>query len=366
MAEIVLRSLAPELEYLVWKPGTKLAFNPAPGALPGVSAGNQFTINSLGIRGDEQSLADDYRILALGGSTTECLYLDDSEAWPWLLQERLNEAQSRVRVWVGNIGKSGQSTRDHILQMERLVPRYPDIDAVLLLVGANELLLRLSKGEDYRPLWLETPRYREQLVAHAFTEFPVPKDSWLKPTRVARGIARLWSGLDPETKILVQDQAGSNFLVWRQMRQSAPKLDELPDLTLALEEYRRNLVEIAGIGKAHGIRTIFVTQPTLWRPDLSPELDALLLMGGRGQGNVAAYYEVAALADGLRAVNAALLAVCRELRLDCIDLALALAQDPSIFYDDFHFNESGAREVAATLAESLLRWQPFTNDESVD
>ena len=47
-----------------------------------------------------------YRILTLGGSSTECLVLDQTEAWPQLLQDRLNET-NKYQVWVGNAGQSG-------------------------------------------------------------------------------------------------------------------------------------------------------------------------------------------------------------------------------------------------------------------
>jgi hypothetical protein len=49
-----------------------------------------------------------------------------------------------------------------------------------------------------------------------------------------------------------------------------------------------------------------------------------------------------------------LLEVCRERELACIDLAAALPQDETVFYDDAHFNESGARQVANVVVRSLL------------
>jgi hypothetical protein len=51
--------------------------------------------------------------------------------------------------------------------------------------------------------------------------------------------------------------------------------------------------------------------------------------------------------------------VCRERGLECVDLAAKLPRDTSVFYDDCHFNESGARRVAEVLAEHLLGRAPF-------
>jgi lysophospholipase L1-like esterase len=358
--ELVLRGLAPEYEYLVWAPGIHLVFNPEPGAMQGISRESRFTTNSSGIRGDEFSVDDDYRILALGGSTTECLYLDDSEAWPQVLQRRLNGYQSELKVWVGNIGKSGHSTRDHILQLDLLVPRYPGIDAVLLLVGANDLLLRLMHDDLDKSYLREELEDEEKLLLHAFTEFPLRGKTFFERSRVWRGIARLTERAKATHRVEVQDRAGAVSRVWRLVRQRAPKTDELPDLTMALEEYKESLRTLADVAQKHGIRPILVTQPTLWRADLPPHLDRLLAMGGRGFPVATSYYTVGALTQALQAYNAALLSVCGERRLECVDLAPLLPQDASVFYDDFHFNEGGADKVGSALAKQLIRWPPFS------
>ena len=358
--ELILRKLAPDYEYLVWAPGIQLVFNPEPGAMPGISRRNRFTTNSSGIRGGEFSADDDYRILALGGSTTECMYLDDSEAWPRVLQRRLNGYQSDVRVWVGNIGRSGHSTRDHILQLDLLVPRYPGIDAVLLLVGANDLLLRLMHDDPNEPQLPEALEDQEKLLLHAFTEFPLRGKTFFGRSRVWRGIKRLTERAEARRRVEVLDRAGAVSTVWRLARQGAPKIDELPDVTLALEEYKERLRTLADVAQEHGIRLILVTQPTLWRADLPPALDRLLLMGGRGFPVATSYYTVGVLTQALQAYNAALWSVCGERRLDCVDLASLLPQNVSVFYDDFHFNESGADKVGTALARQLIRWPPFS------
>src|SRR5215212_4764730 len=133
LGELALRLSSPG-RYYVWEPGTRQIFRPMPAIMPGVEGESRFYINEHGLRGDAFSPDQDYRILAVGGSTTECLYLDEAEAWPHLLQELLN-AKPGPRAWVGNVGKSGQMTRNHVVQVEKLTRQYPGIDAVLLLAG---------------------------------------------------------------------------------------------------------------------------------------------------------------------------------------------------------------------------------------
>ena len=53
--------------------------------------------------------------------------------------------------------------------------------------------------------------------------------------------------------------------------------------------------------------------------------------------------------------NVVLTEVCKEEKVDCIDLASMLPKETSIYYDDFHFNINGCRRVAEIVSEYLVR-----------
>ena len=74
LGELALRLSSPE-RYYVWEPGTRQIFRPMPSIMPGIVGESRFFINEHGLRGDPFSPGQGYRILAVGGSTTECLYL---------------------------------------------------------------------------------------------------------------------------------------------------------------------------------------------------------------------------------------------------------------------------------------------------
>ena len=153
----------------------------------------------------------------------------------------------------------------------------------------------------------------------------------------------------------VQDQAGKIYITWREHRQNATDIrDELPDLSSALETYASNLNKMIDVANEKSVRLILVTQPTLWRPDLPEDLAALLWLGGIGNFQAESgkpYYSVGALDRAMQAYNDTLLQICRQRKVECVDLASMLAKDTTVFYDDVHFNESGARKVAAVLAD---------------
>ncbi len=364
LMEVTLRFLFAEEstgDYQVWPPNLVVEFSPSSEVMPGISGRSRFIINELGVRGASFSEQDRYRILTVGGSTTECLYLDESEAWPHLLQEMLNEGFEDSPLWVGNVGKSGNNTRHHILQIEKLLDRYPDINLVVSLVGVNDLQIRLSRDDNYRTLDEEDSAYRRKLLNEAFHRPPGWDATFpaYKRTEIWRLLRDARQDLRLAFSRLVQDRAGMIYTRWRNHRQSAARIrSKLPDLSIALDEYRRNIHAIINLVEERNATIVFMTQPSMWRSDLPRELSNLLWSGGIGQYQIEPgreYYSVSALANAMNMYNEALLGVCDERRILCVDLALALTKDDTVFYDDFHFNESGARQAASVLARNLLR-----------
>jgi len=342
--------------YYFMPPNHRTLFRPRPGIMPGISGDSNFVTNSNGIRGDEFTTQDCYRILAVGGSTTECSYLDQPETWTHLVQETLNRITWSQKIWVGNAGLSGTTTRHHLVAMQYLPLREMKINAVILLIGINDLSVRLSHDKDYDPNFLEKPEVKKELLYRTFsgTYHLYPEDPFYKRTA-------LWQILRQAKQMMstehIEDEDGRIYITWREHRRSASEMrDALPDLSSALEEYARNINMIIDIAQEKSVRLILMTQPTMWRAGLPQDLDALLWLGGIGDFQKESgkpYYSVTALEKAMKAYNDTLLRVCRERGLECLDLASLLEKDTTVFYDDAHFNESGARKVAGALSKFM-------------
>ncbi len=347
--------------FYVWPPYWQRTMQPDPEAIPGIYGPSRLRINGLGMRAGPFGPDGQYRLLAVGGSTTICSYLDDEETWTHLVQERVNAALGPDTLWVGNVGRPAHSTPQHVFQVEKLLDQNPEIDGVLLLVGINDLLLRLELR--LRGFRMPTP---DEVLKQSFA-FPGwdPQSPWYLRT----GLGRFWQtrqwwpwrGVRGDRRL--QDDTGSNVALWRWHRQQASRFkEELPPLSQALSNYRWNLQTIVNLARARNARVLFITQPTLWRPDLSPEEEKRLGMGGPGflqEG--AEYYSAAALAEGMELYNESLRRVCQEQRVECIDAAVKLPKDTSIFYDDAHFTEEGARQLARIVSDHLLEHEPFAD-----
>ena len=328
----------------------------------GVQGPSRYEVNSMGVRAWEWATdrRSEYRILCMGGSTTEGLANDQSRVWTALLERKLGTMPDGRRVWVGNIGKSGWSSRHHLLQAQHLLDVY-DPDWVVVLAGVNDLASRLKQGDDYDPRYTEKLENHAELVRQSFAVSPgrFPSewagDPWFKTTRVWL-LCRLLMHRTQNPAEEDQDPEGRYLVRWRQARARGRRSSQLPPLETALNEYAHNLREIVRLVESHRAGITLMTQPVLWRADLTEEEKARLWMGGVGEfrsrpGSL--YYEPAALARGLDAYNARLLEVCREAGAHCVDLAAVIPKTTQYFWDDCHFTDRGQALIAETLGSAL-------------
>ncbi len=350
--------------FYIWPPNLHRTFTPDQEIMPGTSPRVRFQTNSFGLRSYNPAPNDDYRILVLGGSAAECLYLDQRRTWPRLIIDHLERIRPRFRTWVGNGGRSGQTSRDHIFHFEYLPLRNLDIDAAVILIGANDLQLRLQRGEAYDPGYLGQPGARLAQIDRAFLSVPYP---FIRPPlpfykrtglwRAARRAARRFIGERP------QDDRGEVIALWREYRRRSPhRVDLLPDMEPALREYLDNLRTMVDLASRRGIRLIFVTQPAIWRADMPPEEEDLLWGGGVGNYKNQPgqpYYTPRALAEGLEVYNRILIAAARQWGIEYFDLAADFPRTTDYFYDDLHFTLKGSELVAEKIGNYLSSRPPY-------
>lgn len=345
---------------LAYKPGTKMVFNIPSAPTFGLSPRVTFSVNALGLRGPMPPPGGSvYRIIAVGGSTTECAALDDSEQWPQLLMQSLNSLEKQRPVWVGNAGVSGLTTVDHLWCLRKR-PLLTEADLLIFLIGANDLEAALEFGG--KPTERVLDERAGDFIGHAPPGLGVVggvfRRSWLFDT-----VRRAILNLKPSSKRPAASVNEPVFQEEARLRAAGPVLPA-PDLGLNLNEYGQRVRRLERECRQRGLRCVFLTQPGLWRPDLSAVDQRLLWLGHVGRrGKLLGYAPVADLARALESFNRVLLNVCEEDHLECYDLASAIPRDTSAFYDDFHFNISGARLVADYLTERILAARPFTPEK---
>ncbi|MFY9345308.1 MAG: GDSL-type esterase/lipase family protein, partial [Planctomycetota bacterium] len=311
-------------------------------ALPGVSGAGTFTINRFGFRSPRlQSVAkaaDTRRVFCLGGSTTECLYLDDRAAWPEVLQQELGVPG----LDVVNAGHSGDVSRDHVaLLAQRVVAFAPDV--VIVLAGINDMFQQLAP--DYSPLRDDT---RARAGARSIGADNALESFACDLSQVARGAVLAMRHLstpvlagarqDPHGGWVARERAKWRALPWR----SEPlAVDPAP-------EFAENLRSLVGLCRAHDAVPVLLTQPALWGSD-DPRCEQRFWRRPPDDRRVPhreLWQQLERFNDVTRAVAAATGCVL-------VDLARELPKAVESFYDDDHVNVAGAQQLGRIVSAAL-------------
>src|SRR5262249_39073899 len=141
-------------------PGQRLRLHVDRETFPDLEAVVRFDVNGDGERGADvpvlgrgESL---YRVLVAGGSQPEGYLLDQDTSWPGVLHRLLNEPE-RLRALgasvaqAGSIARSGVGSQALDLVLARVLPRYSRLSAIVILVGASDMLRWLEEGAPLAP-----------------------------------------------------------------------------------------------------------------------------------------------------------------------------------------------------------------------
>ncbi len=368
IAEFALRITTPPLPvvlHLLHTPNQTTKFVPHRGIMPGVTyETSNFTTNAAGLRGDPVPNDQRLRILAIGGSSTEALFLDDKDAWPHVMQEELTAKLGRP-VWVGNAGKSGLNTFSHATQFYFQLPELQPKIAVVT-AGINDLNQCISGGLQAvrdNASAIRKEHYFDGYQQHVFQQVLTdrPDLRW----RVTQLIDKAWQRwVEPPRTIqfdhAVQDEAGAFYIGQRLRRINAAKLDTPPDISECVNAFSYNLKLIAAMARKNHVTLLFVTQGSLYRADLTPDEEELLWFGAKdanpfGEKPPAEYYTAAAMAQMLGEYNRATINVCAAEHVACWITDEHVPKTTESYYDDVHLNIQGSRTLGKSLAAFLAR-----------
>jgi lysophospholipase L1-like esterase len=345
--------------YYVFAPGTRVRITPDRQAFPELEPLVRFEVNEDGERGWAVPRADPdetlYRVLVAGGSQPEGYLLDQDTHWPGALQRLLATEEHLQRlgasnVHVGNIGLSGVGSEALDLILRRVLPRYPRLQTIVILVGASDMLQWLEQGAPPAP---PTP----PRTADLFASHPEGPFGWL-PRRLAlvellRRQYRLW--LRPKR---VSEPAARWVAKAREMRARAKVIcTAVPDPTPMLDHFETHLRSAIQTARAHADRVVVVRQSWLQKESYTPEELAHMWHGGAGQAwraDVSTFYSIEVTCSLMASLDARASRIARALGVEQIDLMSILEPSLGTYYDFFHLTPSGAMDVASAVAQTVL------------
>ena len=303
-----------------WTPHQYLVYYPTPNYKKG-----QTSHNSLGYRNDEISLekpSNVYRIVALGGSSTYDVRIEDNKkTFTAQLEKLLKEKYGYQNIEVINAGVPGYNSWEILINLEfRVLDLDPDL--VIIYEGTNDVHARMVEPSSYRG----DNSGRRQL-------WHVPP----VPLQEHSALLRILSRMTNFTRQVSVDDFTSSptFVSWPyeyRLRKNdvdpAKILEKNPPIY-----FHRNLENMIAIAKEHGSEVLFST----WA--YSPYLNDYASKD---------YYQ-----QGFQENNEVVKEVANRHHIPLFDFAAVMPQDAMYWADGRHVNEAGALEKAILFAEFI-------------
>jgi lysophospholipase L1-like esterase len=331
--------------------------------LPGLSPVITYERNEMGLRSismrSRQKPPGTFRILCLGGSTTDQPTQSTPDTWPGILETLLNEGYSgqNLRFEVGAYGRGGDKILHRFIWAVKNVPEL-EPDLVILLEGINDLCFNGGPGYFYpgfrsqlhlygRQGEQRDNRYVEEYLGQNMTSF--------SGLRRCSQIARHTLNLERNLSIRRAARAGrvkewhsAAMPALRKEYREYPYREEPIRKNDPAREFGDSITAMTAALKADGIPGLVLSQPALWKPDMMPEETGLLWFWiETAEGRVRA--STAWLSRELDRYNQLQKTAAEKNQAVFFDLAGHMPRTADMFFDDCHFTDKGSRFAAEQL-----------------
>lgn len=325
---------------LTLPPNLSLELHLSPEPFPGIEPVQLVSTDGRGYR---SSRPIDYdrkppgvvRILALGGSTTEDLSLDDRKTWTSLLAARLATATGR-EVEVVNAGLAGVRAEHNLrtlVDSEAIAP-----DVAVFMLGINDW--------NHSIVVANRPGLARLVAPFSFFD-----------SLLYRGLVRLRFLMvhtiiqrPPATGRTVEEDVGAYFVGQQDSLNRRRHVDWRADRVDA--GYAAAVGGIMAECSRRRLPCVFIDQPTAYEPGIAPDLERRLWMTPPFQDYT---LSLDATRQTARLYNAWLAQTAKANGVRFCAVAGRVPPTTEFFFDDCHFNERGAQRVAELVADCLLR-----------
>ena len=295
----------------------------------------RFSTNSLGLRGRDvprQKGPNTFRIICVGGSTTENQYVNDEETYPAQLERMLRAQYPSTDVEVLNAGRSAYSTAHTLINFQlNLVGLEPDL---LVVYQAINDLMPMGYPDfqpDYRNFY--TSYHLRRLVETDLRHDP-DWPAWFRKTGVGQLLLR----------------ARRQMVAWRfdeARRQPGFLLHRVPPE--ALQVYKRNVRHLICLAQAANTEVCLATFAHILEPVMGTEgLKRLRLFPWYHHLSPRAVYEA------LAAMNDTMRRLAQEEQTLFVDNDKLMPKDLDLFIDTCHLRKPGLQMLAQHFYDAIV------------
>ncbi len=310
-----------------------------------------FKINAFGFRSSSMTTAEKpagtYRIFFLGASTTESAVIREEETFPFLVEKKLDSLLPGKRFECVNAGISSAIAPDILATLIYKVMYY-EPDTVIYMQAINDL--RYGALPVYDPV--RRPTYRKKTNGSSLSD--EARDLIRRILKYSRFLTLLKRNLlnrffPPEDERFKTKMEEYNDLRNQRLHHPFTPIPESASLT----DYRKYLEEMIFIARAHKVRLIFMTEPSIYLENLPADIDRKLWMGYFEKYGVNLSNEF--LAREMARFNDTLRQLALSYGVELIDLEKKMPKDLAHFYDDVHLTPEGSKRAAEIIGDYLAK-----------
>ncbi len=322
---------------------------------------NQYGFRSLSMRTKEKG-SRTVRIICIGASTTGQGSQNTEDTWSGILEQKLNEimSKSNIPVEVAAWGIGGKKVWDGYLYCAHELSKFePDI--VVNLWGINDLAGQGGPNYSYSGKEKKMTDLRNALVKKESK-----KNGWkshfkttlLKYSQIYRRLVHIRMRRTDKTLLAIKQVLAGEVDKLLSKRQSEYRrlpfkenISRNPDPIL---EFTDGIEALILLLKKQGIETVVMSQPILWKKDMSSaEKDVLWFSFNTKEGPVRASGQW--LETEMSRYNQIQEKLAENYRLSYVPLDSLIPKTLNIFYDDCHFTDNGNRAVAQAAYPEALK-----------
>ena len=265
----------------------------------------------------------DMTIFFLGGSTTEAIYVDEYNRFPYLVG-RLLEGNG-IKVNSINSGVSGNNSMHSInILLNKGLALRPDI--AIMMHNVNDLNVLLYENN----YWNKNPNRSLLIVSNS---------------NISNYLKRILKAVIPNL-----------YISLRRVKRNIFREDEFvhlrgKKLTInkqgIIEKFERSLLTFIAICKSNGIIPILMTQANRFRE----KPDRIIINNWTLDKDFGIKYEE--YKNIFDSMNDLIREVGRSNMVLIIDLAKDVPQDKAYMYDILHYNDNGSKYVARLIVDQL-------------
>lgn len=274
----------------------------------------------------------DLSVIFLGGSTTECMYMDEDVRFP-CQAGRLMEQHYGLRVNAANAGKAGNNSLHSInILINKILPLRPDI--VVMMHNINDLIILLFE----KSYWNSNPRKAPLVAVESSLRNSLDEASAVVRDAV---IPNLYRAVSDISQRVLGRQRPTEFRGIEGHKITFQR-------SSLLQDFQANLLTFIEICRNWEIVPVLMTQANRFTEP--PDPFVARLMGRLEREHGITYGEFKELFDLL---NEQIRLTGRQHQVLVIDLARAVPQGKDYLYDTVHLTAAGSRLASQVICRDL-------------